>query len=147
MPTKKNIETPELLWQYWVDYKKWCQENPYKEKEITTGGKNGDTTKIRYRERPPVFEGFEMHLREEGIINDLGDYESNKGGRYTEYATIIKAIKKDRNNHLKSGALSGIYKENMAARITGVTDKKEHKHSGGLVVTKNKGIELPDNGE
>lgn len=127
MPTKKNIESPELLWSLWIEYKAWCEDNPYESKEITTGGKNGDTVKVKYTDRAPVFEGFEIYLADKNIIRDLGHYESNKDGRYKEYVTIIKKIKKDRNGIVKSGALSGVFKENIAARITGLADKTENE--------------------
>ena len=56
-----------------------------------------------------------------------GDYESNKGSSYTEFSTIIRAIKQEIYADKYAGASVGIYQHNIIARDIGLVDKKESK--------------------
>jgi hypothetical protein len=118
----KYIETPEKLWEYYTQYKEWTKANPILKQDYV--GKDADEV-YRKLERPLSFEGFEVYLRENDIICDLGDYDKNKDDRYTDYAPILRACKKDIEVNQFNGATVGIFQQNIIARKLGLVDKKE----------------------
>jgi len=118
----KNIESPQKLWELFNEYEAKTKADPIKVQDFV--GKDGDEVK-RERERPLTIEGFECYLFDEGIINDLGDYMSNKDGRYTDFATICRAIKRKIRHDQISGGMAGIYNPSITQRLNGLVDKKE----------------------
>ena len=122
MPTKKKIETPEALYQYFEQYKQHCKSNPKKENFYSA--KRDKQVSIN-REVPLTWDGFEIWLRTNRKLAKLDDYKSNKDGRYSEYADIIRAIGKEIYQDKYIGASVGIYQHNIIARDLGLADKKE----------------------
>jgi len=86
MAKPKYIETPEKLWELFKAYEEKTKSNPIKVQDYV--GKDGLEVE-RERERPLTVDGFEDYLFEEGIINDLGDYFSNKDGRYKAFTNYL----------------------------------------------------------
>lgn len=125
----KNIESPHSLLELFKQYQQYCKDNPILKEDYV-----GKDAKRVYREleRPLTWVGFECYLSDMEIINDLGDYESNKDGRYEEYATIISRIKKYIEQDQFSGAAVGIYQQNIIARKLGLVDKQENQMSGEI---------------
>lgn len=122
----KYIESPEKLWEYFEEYKLWAEKHPYLWHDFV--GK--DATEVwKKRKRPITMVGFEAYLNKQGILADLKDYHSNKDERYTEYAPIIRAIKNEIHQDIIEGATAGVYQQNIAARLTGLADKKEIEHT------------------
>jgi hypothetical protein len=138
MPKQKNIESSDKLWELFLNYVKHERDNPMFKTEYV--GKDGNLVKTPL-ETPITFEGFECYLQDQGIINDLGDYSSNKDGRYSEYATIITRIKQNCFVHNFKGASVGLFNANIIARKLGLVDKKETEMKGGLNIP-----QLPDIG-
>lgn len=128
----KNIESPHSLLELFKQYQQYCKDNPILKEDYV-----GKDAKRVYREleRPLTWVGFECYLSDMEIINDLGDYESNKDGRYEEYATIISRIKKYIEQDQFSGAAVGIYQQNIIARKLGLVDKHENNMSGDVNTT------------
>lgn len=120
MPTEKNIKTPDELWKLFEDYVAHEQQNPMKKIEYV--GRDGNKVETEL-EVPITFEGFECYLMEQEVINDLGDYASNKDGRYGEYATIINRIRKNCFSHNFKGAAVGLFNPNLIARKLGLVDR------------------------
>jgi hypothetical protein len=57
---KKIIQTPEMFWELFIDYKTWAKQNPIKVHDYV--GK--DALEVhRNRERPLTIEGFENYSR------------------------------------------------------------------------------------
>ena len=139
MPKQKNIESSDKLWDLFLNYVKHERDNPMFKTEYV--GKDGNLVKTPL-ETPITFEGFECYLQDQGIINDLGDYSSNKDGRYSEYATIITRIKQNCFVHNFKGASVGLFNANIIARKLGLVDKKETEMKGGLNIP-----QLPDIGD
>jgi hypothetical protein len=131
MAKTKYIETPEKMWELFLDYVKHERDNPMYKTEYV--GRDGSTV-ITPLETPITFEGFECYLGDKNIINDLGDYVSNKDGRYTEYATIITRIQKNCFVHNFKGASVGLFNANIIAKKLGLIDKTENV---------NKNVEVP----
>lgn len=120
MSKLKYIETPERLLELFKAYKLATKENPILIHDFV-----GVSAKESYRkkEKPLTLEGFETYCFENDIINDLGDYFSNKDKRYNSYATICKAIKTMIKADQLTGGLCGIYNASLTQRICGLTDK------------------------
>jgi len=124
MGRSKSILNPEKLWEYFIAYVANEANNPMFKVDYV--GKDGERVKTPL-ETPITFEGFECYLADKGVINDLGDYSSNKGGSYTEFSTIITRVKKNCFVHNYKGAAVGLFNANLISRKLGITDKQETK--------------------
>lgn len=133
MPTKKNIETPEKLYEYFEQYAEECKSNP--KKENFWSSREGKQKSVD-REIPLTWDGFEIWLRKNKIIAKLDDYISNKDNRYDEYAAIIRAIDREIRHDKMNGAYAGIYQHNIVALDLGLRQKADIDHT-------TKGKELP----
>ena len=122
MAKHKYIETPEELFSLFEKYVKHESEFPMYKTEYV--GKDGRLERTPL-ETPITFDGFECYLADNNIINDLGDYVSNKDNRYSEYATIITRIQKNCFVHNFKGAAVGLFNANIIAKKLGLTDKSE----------------------
>ena len=116
----KLIESPEQLWDFFVDYVEHEKESPMYKTEYA--GKDG-IEKSTPLQVPITFEGFECYLADRNIINDLGDYSSNKDDRYSDYATIITRIRKNCFVQNFKGASVGLFNANLIAKKLGLIDK------------------------
>ena len=120
MGKNKYIETPEKLWEYFLAYKKDVKGKPKLKNDFA--GK--DAQEVHHElERPLTMEGFELYCFEQGWINDLGDYFSNKGGNYSEYSTICSRVKKAIRADQIEGGMCGIYNPSITQRLNGLTEK------------------------
>lgn len=134
MPTKKGrekyIETPEKLMEYFERYRDWRKENgrvvSYYSKAM---GEYVDKTV----EAPVTFKGFEIWLRKNGIIDNLGDYEANRNGSYSEYSSILRAIKDEIYDDKYTGAVCGLFKENIIARDLGLMERVDQTTKGDKI--------------
>lgn len=127
MPREKAIETPQELLELFKEYKEWAKSNPYRWHDYV--GKDAEEV-WKQRERPVTWAGFEAWLFDQNIIYHLGHYEQNSNGAYEAYLPIIRVIKAQCRADVIDGALAGVYNQNIAARIEGLTDKKELDHKG-----------------
>mgnify|MGYP003615944475 CR=1 FL=1 len=118
----KNIQTPELMYKYFKDYVKETKSNPFFIKDWV--GKDSNQIK-REKEKPLTMEGFENYCFEKKIINDLGDYFSNKDERYNEFATICSRIRKLIRQDQIEGGMANIYNSSITQRLNGLVDKQE----------------------
>ncbi len=139
MGKSKNIETPELLWELFTEYKKQVKSDPIKVQDFV--GKDGDEV-YRKRERPLTMEGFENYLADQGVLQDLGDYLSNKDDRYSNYAAICSRIKRAIRQDQIEGGLAGIYNPSITQRLNGLVDKVNTEHSGSVKVEQITGMEI-----
>ena len=122
MPTKKNIETPEILYRHFKSYKKNCKKNPKKENFWSS---KSDKEVSVSREIPYTWDGFEIWLKKKRILVRLDDYKTNKDNRYSKYADIIHAIDKEIYEDKFTGAAAGIYQTNIIARDLGLKDRRD----------------------
>lgn len=136
---KKYIPNPDRMWELFQDYKNEI-ENSEKWVKFQYVGKDGK--RVEDKITPPLTtEGFENYVASLKIINDLGDYFSNKNGKYSEFSTICSRIRKEiRQNHIEGGML-GLYNPSITQRLNGLTDKRENKNTQSLNIPK-----LPDIG-
>lgn len=122
MGKNKYIESPEKLKEYFLSYEKEVKNNPFLVKDWV--GKDGDEV-YREKEKPLTIEGFECWLADNDIIQDLGDYLSNKDNRYAEYATICSYIKKKTRKDQIEGGMAGIFNPSITQRLNGLAEKSE----------------------
>ncbi len=122
MPKEKVIETPKALLELFDEYQEWVKANPYLVHDFK--GKDADEVRIE-KQRPITWSGFEAWLAKEGVLTQLTHYEQNDRNSYAEYLPIVARIKAICRGDVLDGALSGVYNQNIAARIEGLADKKE----------------------
>jgi len=122
MSKKKYIETPEILWQHFLNYKKFVKENPIIVKDWV--GKDAMDV-YREKERPLTIEGFENYLEDNEIINNLSQYFANTDNRYTEYQTICSRIKRNVREDQIAGGMVGIYNPSITQRLNNLVEKSE----------------------
>jgi len=122
----KLIESPEKMWELFVAYKESTKNKPILVQDFV--GKDGMEVR-RERERPLTMEGFENYCFENDIINDLGDYFSNKDGKYSDFSTICRAIRRSIREDQISGGMAGIYNPSITQRLNGLTDKQENQNN------------------
>lgn len=120
----KAFESPEELYSYFKKYKEKVKSSPFLVHDFV--GKDADEV-FRAKEKPLTMEGFECYLFEEGVINDLGDYLSNKNGAYSEFSTICRAIQKEIRRDQIEGGLAGLYNPSITQRLNGLVEKSEQK--------------------
>lgn len=129
----KNIESPELLWKYFCEYKELVKKSPIIIKDWV--GKDADTV-YREKEKPLTFIGFQNYLDDQDIITDVTDYFENKQGRYTEFVRICSRIKRNIQDDQIAGGMVGIYNPSITQRLNNLTD-------GIDLTTKGKEINTP----
>jgi hypothetical protein len=123
LPTKKNIETPEILYDLFVEYKTYAKENP--KKENFYNAKEGKEISIT-REIPYTMVGFENFMFGKGVISTLAHYFMNLDDRYSEYVSICTRIRAEIKQDQIDGGMVGIYNTSITQRLNGLVDKQEH---------------------
>lgn len=122
MGKPKYIESPEKLWELFLEYKEWVHKNPILKQDFV--GKDAEEVNRRLQ-RPLTWVGFECYLYDAGIITELNHYEQNTDNSYTAYRPIITHIKKVIETNQFEGATVGIYQQNIIARKLGLVEKRE----------------------
>lgn len=125
----KYIETPEKLWDYFVNYKDDVKSNPIK--KMVFVGKDG-LKDYEERERPLTIDGFECWLSDKGIIGDLSHYFANTDNKYSDYLTICSRIKKNVRNDQIEGGMANIYNPSITQRLNGLKEQTETELKGTL---------------
>ncbi len=118
----KKIQTPEALWQYFLDYKKWVEENPILVQDYI--GKDAQMI-YRERQRPLTIEGFECYCFDNDIIGDLSHYFANTNGNYSDYLTICNVIRKSVRNNQIEGGMAGIFNPSITQRLNNLKETTE----------------------
>jgi hypothetical protein len=131
MAKNKYIETPEALWQLFVDYKAHVKDNPTKVKDWV--GKDAEMV-YREKEKPLTMVGFECFVCDNTDVSypDLTAYFENKNESYKAYFPISSRIQAEIKNDQLSGGLTMIYSQSLTARINNLAEKTETKIEGGL---------------
>ena len=122
MGKPKYIETPEILWQHFEEYKKETKSKPFLVKDWV--GKDALDV-YREKERPLTIEGFECWLADHDIIADLGHYFSNYENRYKDYLTICSRVKKAVRQDQIEGGMAGMYNPSITQRLNGLVEKTQ----------------------
>jgi hypothetical protein len=122
MAKHKYIETPEKLWEYFLEYVEKERNSPMLKREYV--GKDGIEVDTPLQV-PITFEGFECYLQDQNIIEDLGKYSANTDKAYTEYVTIITRIRQNCFVQNFKGASVGLFNANIIAKKLGLIEKMQ----------------------
>ena len=124
MGRPKYIETPERLWELFLDYKKEVKSNPVIIKDWV--GKDAEEVH-REREKPLTMVGFECFVLDHTEITypDLTHYFENKDNRYSDFVPISSRIKSEIKNDQVTGGMTMIYSQNLTARLNNLVEKTE----------------------
>lgn len=131
MGKNKYIETPEKMWQLFVEYKRQVKSNPTIIKDWV--GKDADEI-YREREKPLTMVGFECFVCDNTDISypDLTEYFNSNNDSYKDYFPISSRILAEIKNDQISGGMTMIYSQSLTARLNNLAEKTETKIEGGL---------------
>lgn len=118
----KNIATPELMWDYFLEYVGETKSNPRKIKDWV--GKDAMEV-YREKENPLTMEGFSMWLFNNGITSNLHDYMANTLNLYEEYSNICSRVKEAIRKDQIEGGMAGIFNPSITQRLNGLVEKTE----------------------
>lgn len=119
MGIKKYIESPEVMWEHFLAYKRQVKKNPIIVKDWV--GKDAIDV-YREKEKPLTFIGFQNYLDDQNIITDVTDYFENKDNRYNDFVRICSRIKRNIQEDQISGGMAGIYNPSITQRLNSLTD-------------------------
>lgn len=128
----KKIESSEKLWEYFQNYKLQVKTKPITIKDWV--GK--DAVEVhREKEKPLTMEGFENWLEDNDIINDLGDYLSNKNDAYKEFSAICSRIKRSIRQDQIEGGMAGIYNPSITQRLNNLVERTDVQTGDQPIIT------------
>lgn len=119
MAKHKYIDTPELMWELFENYRKKVHENPRYNYQLD---KSGKVVPIPLRV-PLTFEGFKNYCSNE--IGDVKHYFENRNESYTEYVHICSRIREEIRQDQIEGGMVGQYNASITQRLNGLTEKQE----------------------
>jgi hypothetical protein len=111
------------MWELFEKYKEETKNNPILLEDYV--GKDAEKVN-RKKERPLTVDGFECWCYTNNIINSLGDYFSNKDGKYSDYSTICSRIRKTVRVDQIEGGMVGIYNPSITQRLNGLTEQVQN---------------------
>lgn len=133
MAKGKNIESPDIMWQYFEKYKSDIKDNPILVHDFV--GKDGYSVD-RKKQRPLTMEGFQNWLDDNEIITDVTDYFENKEDRYKEYIRICSRIRRTIRQDQIEGGMAGIYNPSITQRLNGLKEQTENKNENTNIEVK-----------
>jgi hypothetical protein len=131
MGRHKNIKTPEIMWQLFLEYKADIKNNPIKKNVFV--GKDGHA-EYEERERPLTMEGFENFVADKEIIEDLSHYFANTDNAYNDFRAICSRIRRKIRQCQIEGGMAGIYNPSITQRLNGLTEKVQQDGKQELIV-------------
>ena len=122
---RKNIETPEKMWEYACQYFERVDNTPLYKKDFLRGGASaGQEIKIAV-ERPYTWSGFNDFLFVKGIIVSTQKYKANYNGLYPEYVDVMAAIDSVMTTNKFDGAMVGNFNPGIASQALGLISKSQ----------------------
>ena len=122
MAKHKYIESPEKMWELFIEYQDNTKTNPKKKNDFA--GKDADEV-IKKLERPLTMEGFENYVADKDIIDNMAQYFANTEGRYTKYQSICSRIRRTIRQDQIEGGMVGIYNPSITQRLNGLAEKTD----------------------
>ena len=120
----KNIETPEKMWELFLDYKQSIKGTPIKVHDFV--GKDAEEVE-RKKERPLTLEGFSNWCFEKDITTNIDQYFANSKDIYPEFSSICSRIRLIIKQDQIEGGMVGIYNPSITQRLNGLTEKIEQR--------------------
>ena len=131
MAKNKYIESPEKLWELFIEYRNDVKENPRVKNDFA--GKDADEV-FKKLERPLTFEGFENYVADLDIISDLGRYFTNADGSYDEYRAICSRVKKNIRQDQIEGGMVGIFNPSITQRLNNLVEKVQEDGTKRVII-------------
>ena len=119
MAKHKYIETPEILWKLFEDYRVKTINNPRCNYQLD---KFGNLVAIPLRV-PLTIEGFKNYCHNE--IGSIKHYLDNTDNAYENYRPICTRIKQEIRQDQIEGGMVGQYNASITQRLNGLTEKQE----------------------
>jgi hypothetical protein len=127
MPKPKLIETPEILYSYFQEYKEYIKTNPRTiDKALQSGKIAKETLRV-----PLTMDGFEIFCFQKGFT--VEHYFRNTNLAYDDYCGICSIIKKEIRSDQIEGGMVGQYNPSITQRLNNLTEKTD-------ITTDGKGI-------
>lgn len=122
MGRRKNIETPELMWELFTKYKDFVKDNPIEVQDFV--GKDGDEV-YRKKNRPLTMEGFECFVMDHTDVTypDLTRYFEAKDEGFRMFVPICSRIRREIRNNQIEGGMAGVFNPSITQRINGLVEK------------------------
>ena len=145
MGRHKNIETPEIMWELFCEYRTQIKNNPITIVEqkkgntiIPKGFEGGlpDAIVELPAQRPLTMEGFQNFLDDQDVISDVTDYFENKNNSYSDFLRICRRIKRTIRQDQIEGGMAGIYNPSITQRLNNLVEKTENKHEVSEIIIK-----------
>lgn len=123
--------TAESLWQKFLEYVQWADQNPIESFNRVTG--KGDTQAQKSKgvvqdkvHRPYTLIAFMTFA---GITN-WTEFKASQNAQKPVFLRVIRAIENAIKSQQIDGALVGVYNPNLTARINGIADsvKTDNTH-------------------
>ena len=126
----KMISTPEILLQWWDEYKAHVDANPDYIQEAT--GKGVMTREVK---KPYLRQGFEAWCFRNKCL-DIHHYLDQSDESYVEFRGVVSCMRKEWEDDQIGGTMTGRYKApNLTARLNGLVDKTDAKTEGITKIT------------
>lgn len=136
-----KFKNAEELWHAFIDYVTWSENNPMQiANERSQKQKVVGTEKMQKREeavRPLSITAFRLHA---GIKREWCIFKTDYQRRSQDFCRVIQAIEQSVRQQQVDNALVGNYKENLVARLNGISDTI-HQEVTGQVSTR-KGMSI-----
>ena len=125
MAKKKYIETPEKMWQLFLEYGAEVAEHPITVKDFI-----GPKAIVVHRElrRPLTFEGFSQWCHSQGVTSNIHDYFANTRDAYNDYSSVCTRVREAIRQDQIEGGMTGIYNTSITQRLNNLTEKHEVTH-------------------
>lgn len=120
----KLIESPEVMWKLFQDYKKHTKSNPFLVHDFV-GGQGNEVE--RKKEKPLSIEGFTCYLWDNDIMTDPKDYFSNRDGRYEDFVPICQRVREAIRQDQIEGGMAGIYNPSITQRLNNLAETTNGK--------------------
>lgn len=123
----KDLESPQMLWDWACVYFDSVDSNPFKKQEIVKGGWLAGTVFGVDTIRPYTWNGLELLLDEFDITANLDEYKANKNGAYDAFTDVVRVIGKTMFDQKFNGAAVGAFDPRIIAMELGMSAKQELK--------------------
>jgi hypothetical protein len=116
------LKNPETLWDNFLQYSQWVEDNPLLEQNWV--GKEGEEV-LKRKMRPMLKPAFAVVCGYANWENLTYQKKSNK-----DFSEIISRIESCMTSWNVSGSAAGFLNPNIIARVEGLSEQTEVKHSG-----------------
>ncbi|MBQ9602430.1 MAG: hypothetical protein IJR42_01295 [Paludibacteraceae bacterium] len=120
----RKFKTPKELWDAFIAYVEWAENNPItvgNERRQKQSAKRGEEKAQRKETAPRPYSlvAFRIHA---GIKRDWATFAATYSKRSHDFCGVIQAIEESVRQQMVEQAMVGNYKENLVARINGISD-------------------------